>query len=291
MVNKLRKMPSGLSWPPGGGAPLAHAHADKREKPPRNRSFSGTLGGLKLRAAATQVHESISNLRRSGSTRLKSALKRRHSAPPDLEHPIDRSPTRPATPTVAELPGSPGVAATEHFNPDALLEVAGPKVKRFILDGERYEQHGTGIPKRLPDPPPTLRPPTPTRTPPPLDAEGMLRADLPATYFAQFAKNPFDAQWLAKQREHAVRFNDADALKEQLAYLNGLHLDAIHRADDLRTRFARLPLAAETLRAIERTEIHLAQQLMGQKIAVMDARKHLREAPALPPRPDVHELP
>lgn len=241
MVNKLRKTPSGMSLPPGGGAPLAHAQVDKREKPPRSRSFSDALGGLKLRAAATQVHESISNLRRSGSTRLKSALKHRHSAPAALEQPM---PAMPVTPTIAELPGSP-----------------------------------------------PLRAAPPGRTPPPPDAAGMLRADLQAAHFLQIAKNPFDAAWLARQREQAVRFNDGDALKQQLAWLDGLHLDAIHRAGDLRERFSRLPLATETLAAIEHTEITIAQQLMAEKLAVMAARKRLRKPPPVPPRPHVHELP
>lgn len=291
MVNKLRKTPSGTPLPPGSGTPKAAARPEARVKPLRARSFSDALGGLKLRAAATQVHASISNLRRSGSTRLKSALKRRHSAPPDPDTHTDHTPATPLGPAVAELPGSPGVAATVHFNPDALLEVAGPRVKQFILDGARYVQHGNGIPKRVPDPPPARRPPTPTRTPPPLDASGLLRADLAANHFAQIAKHPFDAPWLAQQREHAVRLNDAQALQQQLAYLNGLHLDAIHLANDLRHRFSRLPLAAETLAQIDRTEIDIAQKLMVEKIAVMDARKQLRKAPPLPPRPQVHELP
>jgi len=288
MLNKLRKMPSGTPLPPGGKEPVAYPGPQPRVKPPRTRSFSDALGGLKLRAAATQVHDSISNLRRSGSTRLKSALTRRHSAPADLGHPNTEVPV---TPSVAERPGSQGVAAELHFNPDALLDVAGPKVKHFVLDGERFVQHGNDLPKRVPDRRP-LRPPSPIRTPPPLDAAGMLRADLHATHLIQIAKRPFDARWLAQQRELAVQRNDAQVLQAQRAFLNQLHLDAIYRARDLSDRFAGLPLAAETLELIERTKLDIAQQVTREKLAVMAAEKQLRlEPPPVPPRPNVHELP
>jgi hypothetical protein len=288
MLTKLRKTPSGTPLPPGGGTPSALPKPEPRVKPLRTRSLTDALGGLKLRAAATQVHDSISNLRRTGSMRLKSALKRRHSAPAHLGHPIIEAPM---TPSVTELPGSPGVAAEVRFNPDALLDVAGPKVKHFVLDGERFVQHGNGLPKRVPDLP-RLRPPSPIRTPPPLDAAGMLRADLPATHLVQIAKRPFDAPWLAQQRELAVQRNDAQALQAQRAFLNQLHLDTIYRARDLSDRFAGLPLAAETLELIERTQLDIAQQVTREKLAVMAAEKQLRlEPPPVPPRPNVHELP
>ena len=238
MLNKLRKTPSGTPLPPGGKEPVAYPGPQPRVKPPRSRSFSDALGGLKLRAAATQVHDSISNLRRSGSTRLKSALTRRHSAPAEPGRPTSDAPV------VGELPGSP------------------------------------------------LRPVTPPRTPPPLDAAGMLRADLGATHLAQLAKRPFDAPWLAQQRELAVLRNDAQALQAQRAFLNQLHLDTIYRARDLSDRFAGLPLAVETLELIEQTKLDIAQQVTREKLAVMAAEKQLRlEPPPLPPRPNVHELP
>jgi hypothetical protein len=288
MVNKLRKMPSGTPLPPGGGAPSALPKPELRVKPLRTRSLTDALGGLKLRAAATQVHESISNLRRSGSTRLKSALKRRHSAPAELGHP---APDAPRVPESAELPGSPVVVKEAPFNPDALHEPPGPQVKRFVLDGEHFIQHGNGLPKRVPDLPPQ-RPASPIRTPPPLDAASMLRADLNATHLAHIAKRPFDAPWLAQQRELAVRRNDAQALQAQREFLNHLHLDAIYRARDLSARFAGLPLAAETLELIEQAKLDIAQQVTREKLAVMAAEKQLRlKPPQVPPRPNVHELP
>ena len=267
MLNKLRKTPSGTPLPPGGKEPVAYPGPQPRVKPPRSRSFSDALGGLKLRAAATQVHDSISNLRRSGSTRLKSALTRRHSAPAELGRP---TPEAPVVPVAKEAP----------FNPDALHAQPGPKLKHFVLDGERYIQHGNDIPTRVP------------RTPPPLDAAGMLRADLGATHLAQLAKRPFDAPWLAQQRELAVQRNDAQALQAQRAFLNQLHLDTIYRARDLSARFAGLPLAAQTLELIEQTKLDIARQVTHEKLAVMAAEKQLRlEPPPLPPRPNVHELP
>jgi hypothetical protein len=241
MLSKLRKTPSGTPLPPDGKEPVAYPGPQPRVKPPRTRSFSDALGGLKLRAAATQVHDSISNLRRSGSVRLKSALTRRHPAPAELGRP---TPDASAVAEVAELPGSP------------------------------------------------LRPVMRPRTPPSLDAAGMLRADLPATHLVQIAKRPFDAPWLAQQRELAVQRNDAQALQAQRAFLNQLHLDAIYRARDLSARFAGLPLAAETLELIEQTKLDIAQQVTREKLAVMAAEKQLRlEPPPVPPRPNVHELP
>src|SRR4051812_39499692 len=146
MVNKLRKTPSGSPLPSGRASPIGRAEAQPRVKPTRTRSLTDTLGGLRLRAAATQVNESLSSLRRSGSAHLKSVLRRRHSAPPDAGHDAHAD------------------ATDADINPDALHPQPGqPWVKHFVIDGERYMQHGNGIPQRVPQVPFAR---------PPLDAAG-----------------------------------------------------------------------------------------------------------------------